>query len=183
MCAVACDVGGQAAGRVAGKCWAGECGGILSHAALRLSKEGEERRIERRWTALSCSVTSGAWYKQSGWRLLPLRRAALMPPRQVERDPASVSKIAPLPHMFVIRDLVVDMSNFYAQYKSIKPYLERTDAPSGCVTPPPPPPPGRAAQALHRKPVTAGGDSGQQPTPGRRLSALLVERRARCQGQ
>ena len=29
--------------------------------------------------------------------------------------------------MFVIRDLVVDMSNFYAQYKSIKPYLQKKD--------------------------------------------------------
>lgn len=46
---------------------------------------------------------------------------------QVDRDPKSVSRIAPLPHMFVIRDLVVDMSNFYAQYKSIKPYLVRKD--------------------------------------------------------
>ena len=44
---------------------------------------------------------------------------------QVERDPSKASKIAPLPHMFVIRDLVVDMSNFYAQYKSIKPYLQK----------------------------------------------------------
>jgi hypothetical protein len=43
---------------------------------------------------------------------------------KVERGPETVSKIAPLPHMFVIRDLVVDMSNFYAQYKSIKPYLQ-----------------------------------------------------------
>jgi len=34
-----------------------------------------------------------------------------------------ITKVAPLPHMHVIRDLVVDMSNFYAQYKSIKPYL------------------------------------------------------------
>lgn len=31
--------------------------------------------------------------------------------------------IAPLPHMHVVKDLVVDMSNFYAQYKSIKPWL------------------------------------------------------------
>ena len=34
-----------------------------------------------------------------------------------------------------VRDLVVDMSNFYAQYKSIKPYLVKEQAPksSGCV--------------------------------------------------
>lgn len=49
-------------------------------------------------------------------------------PLQVDRDPSKVSRIAPLPHMFVVRDLVVDMSNFYAQYKSIKPYLVRKDA-------------------------------------------------------
>lgn len=42
---------------------------------------------------------------------------------KVEKD-ANSSKISPLPHMFVVRDLVVDMSNFYAQYKSIKPYLQ-----------------------------------------------------------
>ena len=42
---------------------------------------------------------------------------------KVDRNPKAVTKIAPLPHMFVIKDLVVDMSNFYAQYKAIKPYL------------------------------------------------------------
>jgi len=33
--------------------------------------------------------------------------------------------ITSLPHMFVIKDLVVDMTNFYNQYKSIKPWLKR----------------------------------------------------------
>jgi len=36
-----------------------------------------------------------------------------------------VSKIYPLPHMSVVKDLVPDMSNFYAQYKSIEPWLQR----------------------------------------------------------
>jgi succinate dehydrogenase (ubiquinone) iron-sulfur subunit len=44
---------------------------------------------------------------------------------KVEREPTQASRIAPLPHMFVVKDLVVDMSNFYAQYKSIKPYLQK----------------------------------------------------------
>jgi succinate dehydrogenase (ubiquinone) iron-sulfur subunit len=35
-----------------------------------------------------------------------------------------MQKIAPLPHMFVVRDLVVDMANFYAQYKAIEPFLK-----------------------------------------------------------
>ena len=31
--------------------------------------------------------------------------------------------IYPLPHMYIIKDLVPDLSNFYAQYKLIKPWL------------------------------------------------------------
>ena len=33
-------------------------------------------------------------------------------------------KIYPLPHMSVIKDLVPDLNNFYAQYASIKPWLQ-----------------------------------------------------------
>lgn len=35
------------------------------------------------------------------------------------------TKIYPLPHMHVVKDLVPDMFNFYEQYASIKPYLQR----------------------------------------------------------
>jgi succinate dehydrogenase / fumarate reductase iron-sulfur subunit len=39
-------------------------------------------------------------------------------------------KIYPLPHMPVVKDLVPDLTNFYAQYASIKPWLQtRTPAP------------------------------------------------------
>ena len=41
-------------------------------------------------------------------------------------DPSSAkTKIYPLPHMYVIKDLVPDMTNFYAQYKSIEPWLQK----------------------------------------------------------
>ena len=40
-------------------------------------------------------------------------------------------KIYPLPHMAVVKDLVPDLTNFYAQYASVKPWMQ-TD------TPPPP---------------------------------------------
>jgi succinate dehydrogenase / fumarate reductase iron-sulfur subunit len=40
-------------------------------------------------------------------------------------------KIYPLPHMPVIKDLVPDLTNFYAQYASVKPWLQTR-------TPPPP---------------------------------------------
>ncbi|WP_419826388.1 succinate dehydrogenase iron-sulfur subunit [Sphingomonas sp.] len=41
-------------------------------------------------------------------------------------------RITPLPHMDVIKDLVPDFTHFYAQYASIKPWLQTaTPAPSG----------------------------------------------------
>ena len=40
-------------------------------------------------------------------------------------------KVYPLPHMMVVKDLVADMANFYAQYASIKPWMQSQ-------TPPPP---------------------------------------------
>ncbi|MDD2863387.1 MAG: succinate dehydrogenase iron-sulfur subunit [Methylococcales bacterium] len=38
-------------------------------------------------------------------------------------------KIYPLPHMTVVKDLVVDMTHFYEQYASIKPWLENSTNP------------------------------------------------------
>jgi len=39
-------------------------------------------------------------------------------------------KIYPLPHMPVVKDLIPDLTNFYAQYASVKPWLQtRTPAP------------------------------------------------------
>merc|ERR1711874_251992 len=37
------------------------------------------------------------------------------------------TKIYPLPHMYVVKDLVPDMNNFYQQYKSIQPWLQNED--------------------------------------------------------
>lgn len=48
------------------------------------------------------------------------------------RIPAETSsdvKLYPLPHTYVVKDLVPDLTHFYKQYKSIKPYLQR-DTPS-----------------------------------------------------
>ena len=38
-------------------------------------------------------------------------------------------KVYPLPHMPVVKDLVPDLSNFYAQYASIKPWLQSRSPP------------------------------------------------------
>lgn len=39
------------------------------------------------------------------------------------------TKIYPLPHMYIVRDLVPDLTLFYKQYKSIEPYLQRESVP------------------------------------------------------
>lgn len=59
------------------------------------------------------------------------------------------ARIYPLPHTYVVKDLVPDLTQFYKQYKSIKPYLQRdtksedvrlpTSAIFIPLTPPPPP--------------------------------------------
>jgi succinate dehydrogenase (ubiquinone) iron-sulfur subunit len=41
-----------------------------------------------------------------------------------QNETSKASKIYPLPHMYVIKDLVPDMSNFYEQYRSIEPWLQ-----------------------------------------------------------
>ena len=38
-------------------------------------------------------------------------------------EPSAKTAIYPLPHMYVLKDLVPDMSNFYEQHKSVRPYL------------------------------------------------------------
>ncbi|KAF2744076.1 succinate dehydrogenase iron-sulfur protein-like protein subunit [Sporormia fimetaria CBS 119925] len=51
---------------------------------------------------------------------------------RIPTDTAKESRIYPLPHMYVVKDLVADMTLFYKQYRSIKPYLQRdTPAPDG----------------------------------------------------
>jgi succinate dehydrogenase (ubiquinone) iron-sulfur subunit len=46
---------------------------------------------------------------------------------RIDDNLGKTTKIYPLPHMFVIKDLIPDMSNFYSQYKSIEPFLKRKD--------------------------------------------------------
>jgi succinate dehydrogenase (ubiquinone) iron-sulfur subunit len=41
-------------------------------------------------------------------------------------DTTKETKVYPLPHTYVVKDIVPDLTQFYKQYKSIKPYLQRT---------------------------------------------------------
>ena len=43
--------------------------------------------------------------------------------------PQGVVSVYPLPHMPVVKDLVSDLTHFYAQYASIKPWLQTQSAP------------------------------------------------------
>jgi len=44
-----------------------------------------------------------------------------------QRNTSKATKIYPLPHMYVIKDLVPDMGNFYEQYRSIEPWLQPSE--------------------------------------------------------
>ncbi|RVX68896.1 Succinate dehydrogenase [ubiquinone] iron-sulfur subunit, mitochondrial [Exophiala mesophila] len=51
---------------------------------------------------------------------------------RIPTDTSKESRIYPLPHTYVVKDLVPDMTQFYKQYKSIKPFLQRdTKSPDG----------------------------------------------------
>jgi len=52
--------------------------------------------------------------------LLPFLRTPLLTPCPPQ------SQVYPLPHMYVVKDLVPDMSNFYEQYRSIEPWLHNS---------------------------------------------------------
>jgi succinate dehydrogenase / fumarate reductase iron-sulfur subunit len=47
----------------------------------------------------------------------------------VEWDPATEILIEPLPHLPVIKDLIVDMTRFFEYYRAVEPVLKPADAP------------------------------------------------------
>lgn len=50
---------------------------------------------------------------------------------KIDSDRLDVAtKIYPLPHMYVVRDLVPDMNNFYRQYRAIEPWLQQHHKPT-----------------------------------------------------
>ena len=46
---------------------------------------------------------------------------------KIDTNTNKATKIYPLPHMYVVKDLVPDMTNFYEQYRSIQPWLQVND--------------------------------------------------------
>lgn len=91
-----------------------ECGPMVLDALLKIKNEQDQtlafRRSCREGICGSCAMNI------DGSNTL----ACLC---YIDKD-ASTTKINPLPHMYVVKDLVTDLSNFYEQYKSIKPWLQ-----------------------------------------------------------
>jgi succinate dehydrogenase / fumarate reductase iron-sulfur subunit len=98
-----------------------DCGPMVLDALIKIKNEVDPtltfRRSCREGICGSCSMNI------DGTNTL----ACLKPVADVKGK----VKIYPLPHMPVVKDLVPDLTNFYAQYASIKPWLEAR-------TPPPP---------------------------------------------
>ncbi|CAN6441110.1 unnamed protein product [Victoria cruziana] len=51
--------------------------------------------------------------------------------KPISADTLKATIITPLPHMCVTKDLVVDLSSFYNQYKSVEPWLKTRNPPPG----------------------------------------------------
>ena len=93
--------------------------------------------------------------------------------------------LRPLPGLPVIRDLIVDMTQFFKQYHSIKPYLINDDAAAGARAPAVARGPRGAERPLRVHPVRLLLDllpvvlveSGQVRRPGRPAAGLPLHRR------
>jgi len=97
------------------------CGPMVLDAILKIKNEIDStlafRRSCREGVCGSCSMNVNG-------------KNTLVCTKAIE-DYNGTIKIFPLPHMDVVKDLVADMTNFFAQYASIKPWIEtQTPAPA-----------------------------------------------------
>jgi succinate dehydrogenase / fumarate reductase iron-sulfur subunit len=95
------------------------CGPMVLDAILKIKNEIDStltfRRSCREGVCGSCAMNI------NGKNTLACTKAM--------SDYSGTIKIFPLPHLSVIKDLVADMSHFYAQYASIKPWIETQTPP------------------------------------------------------
>ncbi|TKY49478.1 Succinate dehydrogenase of ubiquinone iron-sulfur subunit 2 [Spatholobus suberectus] len=96
-----------------------ECGPMVLDALIKIKNDIDPsltfRRSCREGICGSCAMNIDGRNGLACLTKIPSERAA--------------TTVTPLPHMFVIKDLVVDMTNFYNQYKSIEPWLKRKSPP------------------------------------------------------
>ena len=95
-----------------------ECGPMVLDALIKIKSEHDSsvtfRRSCREGICGSCAMNI------DGTNTLACTKS-------VSDCGSGAVKIYPLPHMPVIKDLVPDMTHFYEQYKSIKPWLEASE--------------------------------------------------------
>ncbi|KAJ3337625.1 hypothetical protein HDU93_000768 [Gonapodya sp. JEL0774] len=95
------------------------CGPMVLDALLKIKNEMDPtltfRRSCREGICGSCAMNIGG-----GNTLACIAK--------IERDSTPI-KIYPLPHMYVVKDLVPDLTHFYRQYRSIEPYLKQKTGP------------------------------------------------------
>jgi len=95
----------------------GNCGPMVLDALIKIKNESDPtltfRRSCREGICGSCAMNIGGVNTLACLTKIDANNKA--------------TKIYPLPHMYVVKDLVPDMNNFYRQYRSIQPWLQRTD--------------------------------------------------------
>jgi hypothetical protein len=93
-----------------------ECGPMVLDALIQIKDEVDHtltfRRSCREGICGSCSMNIDG-------------RNTLACLSYIDTDLSKPSKVNPLPYFSVLKDLVVDMTNFYIQYKAIHPVLMR----------------------------------------------------------
>lgn len=93
-----------------------KCGGMILDALIKIKNEQDSsvtfRRSCREGICGSCAMNIDG--KNGLACLTPIKDAS-----------KGATTIYPLPHLDVVKDLVPDMSTFYAQYASIEPWLKR----------------------------------------------------------
>jgi len=94
------------------------CGPMMLDALIKIKNEIDPtltlRRSCREGICGSCSMNIGG-----------VNTLACI--SKIDTNTSKTTKVYPLPHMYVIKDLVPDMNNFYEQYRSIQPWLQRDD--------------------------------------------------------
>ncbi|KAI9323843.1 succinate dehydrogenase iron-sulfur subunit [Dichotomocladium elegans] len=97
-----------------------QCGPMILDALIKIKNEQDAtltfRRSCREGICGSCAMNI-----EGGNTLACISK--------INRDVSKPVKVYPLPHMYVVKDLVPDLTNFYKQYKSIEPYLKQTKGP------------------------------------------------------
>lgn len=100
-----------------------ECGPMVLDALIKIKSEQDPtltfRRSCREGICGSCAMNI------NGQNTLAC--LCYIEPEGEKKTSGDVTKIYPLPHMYVVKDLVPDMGNFYEQYRSIEPWLQTKD--------------------------------------------------------